>query len=162
LTSKGDGGAAAERNIDGIGGDRLHQPRIAAEIGDLEVDAVLLEDTGGDPDIGRYEGELLRLGLADADGDLRLRRDAERHDDERGKGERACGAGLQTIRRHRHFLSAIAGPASPARHECAVLPQIGGIRCRRQGGSRLGLFSQSGRFPHAANKRKKQESTTSM
>ena len=84
-----DGGAAAEGEIDGVGGDGLHQPRIAAEIGDLEVDGVLSEDAGGEPDIGRQEGEVLRLGLADPHVDLRLclRRHAA-YGDDRGRPRR--------------------------------------------------------------------------
>ena len=143
LDLEGDGGATAERKIDGIGGERLHQPRIAAEIGDLKIDAVRLEDAGGDTDIGRHEGEVLRLGLANADGDLRLRRDAARQDtarqdterqdtarqdDPRGSGERACRAGFQTIPRHRDF---------PSRH-CLPAHCLPAIACLRTNASFCG------------------------
>jgi len=62
----GEGRTAAERNVDAVRGQRLHHFGVAAERADLDVETVFLEDAGLDSDIGRYEGELIGLGLADA------------------------------------------------------------------------------------------------
>ncbi len=80
------------------------------------MDAVLFEDAGGETDIGRQKGEVLRLGLADADVHLRLRRNAARQDQKRRDGGRACSAGYESMLRHGdlfpllpHFPPLLAG-----------------------------------------------------
>ena len=65
LDDGGEGRAAAQRDVDAVGGQRLHHLGVAAERADLDVEAVLLEDAGFDADVGRHEGELVGLGLAD-------------------------------------------------------------------------------------------------
>jgi hypothetical protein len=86
------------------------------------------------------EGELLRLGLANADGDLRLRRDAAHQDDERD-GERACHAGLQTISRHRNFLPINAYPPLPAGTNASFCGRLSASDAA--GKAAVGLFSQA-------------------
>src|SRR5262249_48999902 len=54
-----------------------------AEIADLGVDPVLLEDAGLDADIGRHEREGLRLRLAEADLDVGPGRAPERDESQR-------------------------------------------------------------------------------
>ena len=65
LDDGGESRAAAERNVDAVGGQRLHHLGVAAEGANLDVKATLLEDAGLDTDVGRHEGELVGLGLAD-------------------------------------------------------------------------------------------------
>jgi hypothetical protein len=58
----------------------LHEARVATKIGDLEVDAMLFENTGCEADVGGQESEILRLRLAEANFYLRRRVSAtQRH-----------------------------------------------------------------------------------
>src|SRR5262249_28476794 len=86
-----DRGAATESNVDGASAHRLDKTRIAAEIRDLEVDAMLLENTSREADVRGQECEILRLRLAEPDFGLSQRiDDAERCDADRERQPQQC------------------------------------------------------------------------
>src|SRR5262249_39336952 len=71
--------AGPDGDLDRSGGERLLDPRTAAEIDALHVEPVPLEDAVFDADLHRHELERAGLRPADADLGLRLGRLAEWH-----------------------------------------------------------------------------------
>jgi hypothetical protein len=63
---EGKAGTGAERDVDAVSGHGLLQACIAAEIAELDLDAMPLEDAGALADIGRHERECLAPGLPDS------------------------------------------------------------------------------------------------
>src|SRR6266511_2667423 len=94
LHDEGEPRTRAEPDVDAVGSHSLLHAGVAAEAGNRDVDAVLLEQAGLRADVGRHERERVSASLADAQG---LSSGARRSDERAGKRQRQCSD-------HRCFL----------------------------------------------------------